>query len=447
MKKEYYDKKISESPQLPDLFKELQDIRYGRAKAKVKEEPVKAEPIKFNKIYVVNHKFNAVGAVIGILFIILFFSTVNSNTIFATTEKERIAISEFEANNNKLDMISIVSKNINEFTKKEIITEEEQIDFETVYIENKQMPLDEEKVVQEGSFGQNKITKIRTYENDKLTDETIISTVLEYLPANKIIEKGTSEYLRNVQAHVGDTLYTKEEIGLYTEPNESDEFKRCIVYQFIDVTLVSEENGWANIVVDGINGYVKSDKITSENVTPGIKERSRLQRIYIGVNMDMPLNKPSGLTREDFKKIFSNNPSDTNKIFEENAEFFYELEEKYNINAIFVAAIGIHESNWGRSTISLQKKNLFGYGAYDSDAYGSSFTFESYQYGIDLVSKVLVKYYLNQRGTPIYDGEVAVASYYNGPTLRGVNTRYASDPEWANKVFTTMKVLYGKLFE
>ncbi len=447
MKKEYYDKKISESPQLPDLFKELQDIRYGRAKPKVKEEPKVNTTIKFNRIYVVNHKFNAVGAVIGILFIITFFSIVHSNTIFATTEKERVPIAEFETNNSKLDMISIVSKNVNEFTKKEIITEEINIDFETEYIENKQLPLGEEKITQEGIYGKNRVTKIRTYENNKLIDETVISTTLEALPTKKIIEKGTSEYLKNVQAHVGDTLYTKEEIALYHAPIESDEQKVCMVYKFIDVTLLSEENGWANIVVDGINGYVKSDMITSENVTPGIKEKSRIQRLYIGVNINMPLSTPSGLTREDFKKILSNNPSDTNKIFEENAEFFYELEEKYNINAIFVAAIGIHESNWGRSTISLQKKNLFGYGAYDSDAYGSSFTFESYQYGIDLVSKVLVKYYLNERGTPIYDGETAVGTYYNGPTLKGVNTRYASDPEWANKIYTTMKNLYGRLFD
>ena len=125
---------------------------------------------------------------------------------------------------------------------------------------------------------------------------------------------------------------------------------------------------------------------------------------------------------------------------------FYEIEEKYNINGMFVAAVGVHESNWGRSAIANQKKNLFGYGSYDSDSYGSSYNFESYQYGIELVSKVFVKYYLNEPGTPIYEGETAAGTYYNGPTLVGVNTRYASDPEWANKVLNTMIDLYNKLY-
>ena len=462
MKKEYYDKKISESPKLPDLFKELEDIRYGRAPAKTNSNDTKVSPkqktpafnmgnnqfnaIKFNTVYVIDHKFNAIGAIIGILFIIMFFSSVHSNYIFASTEKERVAIGEYEQNENALDMMEIVSRNINEVTQKEIVTEEVEVPFETVYIENKQLPKDEEIVAQEGRNGINKLTKIRTFENDSLVDENVISMVMLNLPINRVIEKGTSEYLRDVQAHIGDTLYTKAETILYTEPEDVQEKMRCLIYQYIDVTLKSEENGWAKIVVDGMEGYVKANLLTSENVTPGIKEISRIQRICIGVNMDMPLNTPSGLTRADFIKVLSNNPNDVNKIFEQNAEFFYELEQKYNINGIFVASIGIHESNWGRSTIANQKKNLFGYGSYDSDPYNSSFTFDTYQEGIELVTKVLVKYYINEPGTPIFDGETAVSTYYNGPTLKGVNTRYASDPEWATKVYSTMRQLYDKLY-
>ncbi|MBQ1975905.1 MAG: hypothetical protein II227_00540, partial [Clostridia bacterium] len=59
-----------------------------------------------------------------------------------------------------------------------------------------------------------------------------------------------------------------------------------------------------------------------------------------GLNIDMKLNKPSGLTLEQFKKVLKDN-KDTNKIFENNAEYFYYIEKQYNINGIFVAAIGI----------------------------------------------------------------------------------------------------------
>ncbi len=52
----------------------------------------------------------------------------------------------------------------------------------------------------------------------------------------------------------------------------------------------------------------------------------------------MALNKPSGLTLEQFKNILSDS-KDTNKIFENNAEYFYYIEKQYNINGVFVAAI------------------------------------------------------------------------------------------------------------
>ena len=58
---------------------------------------------------------------------------------------------------------------------------------------------------------------------------------------------------------------------------------------------------------------------------------------------------------------------------------------------------------------------------------------------------LFVKYYLNPKGTSIYGGEVATGSYYNGATLTGVNTKYATDKNWANRVYQHMQYLYNKL--
>jgi beta-N-acetylglucosaminidase len=74
-----------------------------------------------------------------------------------------------------------------------------------------------------------------------------------------------------------------------------------------------------------------------------------------------------------------------------------------------------------------------------------SYTFETYEYGIDLVAKMLTKYYINAPGTAIFDNQEAVGSYYNGSTIEAVNIRYASDTEWHTKVFNIMKSLYSKI--
>ena len=112
---------------------------------------------------------------------------------------------------------------------------------------------------------------------------------------------------------------------------------------------------------------------------------------------------------------------------------------------MFVAAIGIHESAWGTSKIAKDKKNLFGYGAYDSNPYNGAYNFTEYAESIDLIARVLVKYYLNPKGTSIYNGEIAAGTYYTTPTLTGVNNKYATDKNWANAVYSHMKYLYNKL--
>ena len=121
------------------------------------------------------------------------------------------------------------------------------------------------------------------------------------------------------------------------------------------------------------------------------------------------------------------------------------MESQYNINGVFVAAIAIHESGWGKSRIAKNKKNLFGYMAYDSSPYSSASTFDTYAEGIDLVSRLLVKYYLNPKGTIIYNGDIATGTYYNGKTVSAVNKKYASDSGWANKVYSYMEYLYKKI--
>ena len=159
----------------------------------------------------------------------------------------------------------------------------------------------------------------------------------------------------------------------------------------------------------------------------------------------MALNVPSNLSIDQFKKILGNDTSDVNSVFDENAEYFYYAEKQYRINGVFLAAVAIHESGWGTSTIAKNKKNLFGYGAIDSNPYGGAYNFESYNEGIDLVARALVKYYLNENGTEIFDGNIANGKFYNGNNLSAVNKVYASDKNWANGVYKWMKYLYNKI--
>ncbi len=437
---------------LSDVFRELQEMQHNPQSfepQQVKEPKIKKHFNFSSSNPYQNHDLKLSHIIIGcgilIVGLAVFFPKNTSFTQSYAKEEEISEISEYELNRHRLNIQNIISENANMDRVKEQVTEERDIEFETEYNNNPSLPKSEEVIMREGTIGKENVTAVKTYENGNFVEEIILDKEKLVEPVSKVIDIGTSEFLAKHKVHIGDTMYFSSTANL-KETADTSSKDVAEVKESLDVKLLelpSEE--WCKVSYDNIEGYVKTSNLTSAYSTPNIVEKNRIQRILIKVNIDIELNRTSGLSLNDYKKIFTNLPNDKNKIFEDNYTTFYNVEKKYNINGIFLASIAIHESNWGTSEIAESKKNLFGYGSYDSTPYASSYEFKDYAEGIETVAKSLVKYYLNPSGTKIYDNETAVAWFYNGPTLRGVNTRYASDPDWYSKVFNYMQTLYNRL--
>lgn len=433
--------KTNNNRTLPEVFKELQDIRNAQEKRYIENK--NSRNVIKSTINRLATKTTGVACVIVLVFSIM---TVFTGYIFATnTEKVTPeVVGEYEVNSNTIDVEKVISNNISVLTSKELITENREIKYEIIYQKNEKLPKDEQVITQAGINGKETVTAVKRYENNNFKDEEILSRTILQEPTKQIVQVGTSEFLKKYNVHIGDKMYVLSQVKLKKETKENSE-DICEIPQNLDVKLLDIGKNWAKVSYNEYEGFIKNNILTSATLNPEIAETCRIFRIKEKLDINMELNKPSGLTLEDYKKILSNNSSDKNKIFEENAEVFYNIENKYNINGVFLAAMGIHESGWGNSVIAQTKKNLFGYGAYDRDPYGYSYEFNTYEDCIETVAKVLVKFYINEAGTEIYDGEIAKGSYYNGATLSGINTRYASDKEWYNKIYLKMENLYNKL--
>ena len=444
-----------EERNLIDVFNELQELQHNPKARQAYQKESRKDKFSFHskidsnktfkKTYDLKLSHIIVGCSILIIGVAIFFPKTSAFTESYAKEENIEGASEYELNRHRLNMQSIISENSGMDRVKEQVTEERNVDFETTYQNNGSLPKGEEIVLQEGVLGKDNVTVVKTYENGNFIEEVILSKEKLVEPISKVIDVGTSEFLAKHKVHIGDIMYFVNKGMLKESPDDSSK-DVAEVAESLDVKLLelpSEE--WCKVSYDGVEGYIKTSNLTSASTTPNIVEKNRIQRILIKVNIDMELNKASGLTLNDYKKIFTNLPNDKNNIFEDNYTVFYNMEKKYNINGIFLASMAIHESAWGTSQIAKDKHNLFGYGAYDESPYESSLGFDTYAEGIETVAKSLVKYYLNPPGTKIYDGETAVASYYNGPTLQGVNTRYASDKEWHTKVYSYMEMLYNRL--
>ena len=102
---------------------------------------------------------------------------------------------------------------------------------------------------------------------------------------------------------------------------------------------------------------------------------------------------------------------------------YMQAEKTYGVSARYLVAHSIEESGWGTSPIAQSDNNLFGYGADDSDPAGDASRFSSFAACILYVAQQVQQKYLTPGG-----------EYYHGPTLRGMNVDYASDPLWASKI-------------
>lgn len=432
----------------------------------------KEELIKKNKKVKLTLK-NIIYSAIGLIFLVyiaIFYNCYIAENIVLAKEtstklqenlenKEELKISNAE----KVNLQEIVDENSNLNEREEFFVEEIELEYITKYQNNSNLPKGMIQVIQEGRKGKQQITKKKVYNNDEFVREEQVSSKVTKASINKIVEIGTGKgKSKNYKVKVGDNLYvTSDRLTVRLEPNEDSE-KMSTLAKNEKIKLLEMRGDWYKISSTEVTGYVKAESTISElakNENYGENGISggqsggtgsngtgfggtagagkSLAQIKNSLSFNMALNKPSGLSLEQFKTLLTN-PKDKNKVFQDNAEYFYYIEKQYNINGLFVAAVGIHESAWGTSKIARDKKNLFGYGAYDSNPYNGAYTFTDYSECIDLIARVFVKYYLNPKGTSIYGGEKAKGTYYNGPTLTGINTKYATDKKWANKVYAQM---------
>lgn len=385
------------------------------------------------------------GFILIILYSIIFYNYffINNEVLAKETSAEITDTSDVIISTaEKVDLDNIIKNNTKNMQKEEYIKEETTLEYITKYQQNTNLAKGKIQVIQEGREGIQEITKKRIYENGELKEEKQVSSKVTKASVNKIVEIGAGSKISNYKIQKGDTVYiTSDRANIMLEPDENSE-KLTTLSKLTNLKVLEVKNDWYKINTQGTTGYIKIEN-TGYDEKEDVQENKTTNSVT-KLDFNMALNKPSGLTLEQFKKVLKDS-KDTNKIFEKNAEYFYYIEKQYNINGIFVASVGIHESAWGTSKIALAKHNLFGYGAYDSNPYNGAYQFTDYSEAIDLIARVFVKYYINPKGTSIYGGEKAVGTYYVQPTLSGVNTKYATDKNWANGVYSHMKYLYNKL--
>lgn len=116
------------------------------------------------------------------------------------------------------------------------------------------------------------------------------------------------------------------------------------------------------------------------------------------------------------------------QLFDEGSSF-ETAQSRYHINGALQFSMAVHESAWGRSSLSIRKNNLFGMNAIDSNPGEAASTFSSPSEAIQYHAERYLSWgYSDPLGDSRYYG------FYLGNKSGGMNVKYASDPFWGEKI-------------
>lgn len=184
-----------------------------------------------------------------------------------------------------------------------------------------------------------------------------------------------------------------------------------------DAISALQSNGMAD--GNGTGAFNPSGIVTREEYAQFL---FNAQQSYL--NLDLTL--ASNVTAQEIDNFIKKSRSDSPLIG--HGQDFIAAQNEHGVNALYLAAHAILESGYGRSEISYRKHNLFGLRAYDRDPFYHAKYLPTYRDSISYNANYVRERYLEKDGM-----------HYNGPTLVGMNVKYASDPEWAGKIAGLME--------
>ena len=291
-------------------------------------------------------------SIIIILYLIIFYDYfIRKDEVFAKETNSNINYDIKISNATEINIDDMINKNTEEMQQEEYSIEELELEYITKYQQNSNLPTGTIQVIQEGREGKQEVTTRKIHKNGTMVSEEQINSKIVKAPVNKIVEIGIGKGKNIYKVKVSDIVYiTSDRANIMLEPNENSQ-KIATLKKGNELKVLGIQNGWYQISGQGANGYIKSENTTYINPNKPYQEETQENNKNTGNNIqkldfNMALNKPSGLSLEQFEKVLTDS-KDRNKIFQNNAEYFYYIEKQYNINGVFVASVGIHESNWG----------------------------------------------------------------------------------------------------
>lgn len=150
------------------------------------------------------------------------------------------------------------------------------------------------------------------------------------------------------------------------------------------------------------------------------------QEPYYNYFQYLPMRSQSCYTGEEINGALDKLVNANSKM-KNTGETFVKNQNTYGVHALLMTGIAANESNWGKSSISQKKNNLFGLNATDAAPGANANQYSSVEACIeDFANGWMSRGYL-------YPGDYRYQGGFLGNKASGLNVKYASDPYWGEK--------------
>lgn len=171
----------------------------------------------------------------------------------------------FENKENQIDIDNIISENLEKAEKEEIETQVVELEYETEYKNNSNLPKGMVKVLQQGQDGKQELIIRKKYEGAELISNEQIGRKMITPCLNKIVEVGTASYYDNHKIKIGQTVYATPYSLSLREKAKKDAEVIITIDQDSKLKIKKKVNGWYYVQYNSYYGWVEKDCVTYIN--------------------------------------------------------------------------------------------------------------------------------------------------------------------------------------
>ena len=252
------------------------------------------------------------------------------------------------------------------------------------------------------------------YENGKV--KFMVSGVVGLVDANKVevVSQGTY-YASNYEVNSKGMLYHYISNNVNATGNQGN-------YNYVGVAPSYLQKGIEYYSYDGHYFYTDYNVMINDYKNNVRSNSVNANNPYYNYFQYLPLRSKTNYSGAQLTSYLNNKANSSTSKLNNTGDLFVKYQEKNGVNALLAASVAALESGWGKSSIAINKNNLFGLNAADSNPGEAADTFASVEACIsDFTENWMSERYLNAEYTSRYRGG------YFGDKGSGIFGQYSSD--------------------